>query len=107
MNQKERLVIVGGNALDLGLAESSLRDGFMDFFRFNNQNWYGCAREIDGSLYFYATRLTALWQNLLRNRQVAKSCRVLSLGQLKGASTPTSLQIREGSGRISKLSRRR
>ena len=65
---------VGGNALDLGLAESSLRDGFMDFFHFNNQNWYGCAREIDGSLYFYATRLTALWQNLLRNSAVIGGC---------------------------------
>lgn len=58
--------LIGKRAVDIGLTDGSLRDGFMDFCVLNNGRWYACSRASDGAIYYYAVRTNLLFENLLR-----------------------------------------
>ena len=48
--------LAGKNAEELGMNESILREGFMDFFSLDGQDRYGCSIEQGGSLYYAAVK---------------------------------------------------
>ena len=59
--------LVGKDALDLGMKDGSLREGFMDFFTLDGQDRYGCSIEQDGSLYYAAVRTSSMFDRLYVN----------------------------------------
>ncbi len=46
--------IIGRNLIDLGMEEKQVKDHFMDFFRLNNENYYGISQAKDNVLYYVA-----------------------------------------------------
>ncbi len=46
--------IIGRNLIDLGMEEKQVKDHFMDFFRLNNENYYGVSQGKDNVLYYIA-----------------------------------------------------
>ena len=59
--------LAGKSASDLGMKENSFRDGFMDFFTLNGEEWYGCSREQDGLLYYSAVPKNTVFNNIWRD----------------------------------------
>ncbi len=59
--------LVGKDAVELGMNESSLREGFMDFFTLDGQDRYGCSIEQDGSLYYAAVKTSSMFGRLFIN----------------------------------------
>ena len=56
--------LAGKNALELGMEEKNLRDGFMDFFTLDGQDRYGCCADQDGFLYYAAVRTGSMFGDL-------------------------------------------
>lgn len=46
------------------MAAGDLRDEFMDFFRMNNVEWYGCSAEMNGAYYYYAVKTGSIFGNI-------------------------------------------
>lgn len=46
--------LIGRNVLDLGMEEKQVKDQFMDFFRLNNENYYGISKSNGDILYYIA-----------------------------------------------------
>ncbi len=46
--------IIGRNVIDLGMEENQVKDHFMDFFRLNNDNYYGISQVNGDTLYYIA-----------------------------------------------------
>ena len=58
--QSSDAALVGKNAMELGMPEGSLRDGFMDFFTLNGGRWYGCSTEFNGAIDYCASRVDSM-----------------------------------------------
>lgn len=65
--QASDAALVGKNALELGMPEGSLRDGFMDFFTLNGGRWYGCSSEYNGAIDYCASRVDSMIGDNLKN----------------------------------------
>ncbi len=55
---------IGDSAQTLGLPDRALQDNFMDYFRFDNQRWYGCTNLTNDRLYLCATRAGATYSHI-------------------------------------------
>lgn len=58
---------IGDSARTLGLPDRALQDHFMDYFRFDNQRWYGCTSLSGDRLYLCATRAGATYSHIFYN----------------------------------------
>lgn len=56
--------LVGKKATEIGMNSGSLHGEFMDFFRLNDIQWYGCSVEYGGSLYYYAVKTESIFGNI-------------------------------------------
>ena len=59
--------LVGDNALELGLPENALVDGYRDFFSLDGVPYYGECAGIGGTLYYYAAEVQShIYKNVLK-----------------------------------------
>ncbi|MBR4473136.1 MAG: mechanosensitive ion channel family protein [Oscillospiraceae bacterium] len=64
LNASDRKLI-GNSAVDLGLPEAALRNGFQDSFKLNGLSFYGKNEELNGILYFSAAESSHIYGNVL------------------------------------------
>ncbi len=74
VNKESRIIehasrsgMVGKNVVELGMSENNLRDGFMDFFGLEGQDWYGSSVEQGGYLFYSAVKTNSMFDHLLKN----------------------------------------
>ena len=59
--------LVGKNAVELGMSDKNLREGFMDFFTLDGQDRYGCSVEQGGTLYYATVRTSSMFQTIFQD----------------------------------------
>lgn len=57
--------LIGENALNMGMTDRALADGFMDYITLEGTRWYSCSNLSEDALYHSATRANAIYPQLI------------------------------------------
>ena len=74
--------LIGKNAVDMGLPEQALTDGYRDFFTMGGVSWFGECEKMGAELYMYAAKQSSIFVRVAEQSLLAAGAALLLLSIL-------------------------
>ena len=89
VNPETRLILhasdedlIGKNAVDLGLPEQALTDGYRDFFSMGDESWFGECEKMGADLYLYMAKQSDIFMRVAEQSMIAAGAALILLSLL-------------------------